>query len=50
MPDLQRYFNYHHSEADVFKNVNQRELEMGSASIASLLYLFDKYWEDSGTD
>ena len=43
-PDSQRYFNYHHSENDVFENVNQRELELGSASIASIIYLMDKYW------
>jgi hypothetical protein len=46
MPDSQRYFNYHHSEEDVFENVNKRELELGCASIASLIYLLDKYWEE----
>jgi len=44
VPDSQRYFDYHHSEADVFENVNKRELELGCASIASLVYLMDKYW------
>jgi carboxypeptidase Q len=44
-PDSQRYFNFHHSENDVFENVNKRELELGSASIASLVYLMDKYWD-----
>ncbi len=43
VPDSQRYFDMHHSANDVFENVNQRELEMGSASIASLIYLIDKY-------
>ncbi len=38
----QRYFNYHHTEADVFEAVNQRELELGCASMASMLYLIDK--------
>lgn len=43
-PDSQRYFDYHHSDADVFEAVNQRELELGSASIASMVYLIDKYF------
>ena len=45
VPDSQRYFDYHHSAADVFENVNKRELELGAASMASLIYLIDKYWE-----
>lgn len=45
VPDSQRYFDYHHSAADVFESVNQRELELGAASMASLIYLIDKYWE-----
>lgn len=43
-PDSQRYFNFHHSESDVFENVNKRELELGAASVASIVYLMDKYW------
>jgi hypothetical protein len=42
VPDSQRYFDYHHAETDVFEAVNKRELELGCASIASLLYLMDK--------
>ena len=42
-PDSQRYFDYHHAENDKFENVNRRELELGAASMASLVYLFDKY-------
>lgn len=42
-PDSQRYFDYHHANNDVFENVNKRELELGSAAIASLVYLFDQY-------
>lgn len=38
----QLYFNYHHSAADVFETVNKRELELGAASIASIVYLLDK--------
>lgn len=42
-PDSQRYFDYHHTEADVFEAVNKRELELGAASMASIIYLFDQY-------
>ena len=41
-PDSQRYFDYHHTPADTFDAVNKRELEMGAASIAALVYLLDK--------
>lgn len=42
-PDTQRYFDYHHSAADVLENVHPRELELGAASIATITYLIDKY-------
>lgn len=42
-PDSQRYFDVHHASNDVFENVNKRELELGAASMASLIYLIDKY-------
>lgn len=42
-PDLHRYFDYHHAETDVFSAVNQRELEMGAASMTALIFLIDKY-------
>lgn len=42
-PDSQRYFDYHHAESDTFDKVNKRELELGTASIAALVYLIDKY-------
>lgn len=41
MPDTQRYFWYHHSANDTFEQVNIRELQLGSAAIASLIYLID---------
>ncbi|HEX2968849.1 MAG TPA: M20/M25/M40 family metallo-hydrolase [Bacteroidales bacterium] len=41
LPDPQRYFSYHHSANDTFDQVNIRELQMGSAAIASLIYLID---------
>jgi carboxypeptidase Q len=42
-PDSQRYFDVHHAETDVFEAVNKRELELGAASIAALVYLIDQY-------
>ena len=42
LPDAQRYFQYHHTPADVFETVNQRELELGAAAMSSLLYLLDQ--------
>ncbi len=41
--DSQRAFDVHHSPADVFSTVHPRELELGTASIAGLIYLIDKY-------
>lgn len=41
----QRYFDYHHSEEDVFENVNKRELELGAAAMAAMIYLVDKYYQ-----
>ena len=43
IPDMQRYFDFHHSGFDTFEQVNIRELQMGSAAIASLIYLIDKF-------
>lgn len=43
VPDSQRYFDVHHSSADVFETINKRELELGAATMASLIYLVDKY-------
>ena len=42
VPDSQRYFDFHHAPSDVFENVNKRELELGCAAIASMLYLLDQ--------
>lgn len=41
MPDSQRYFDYHHTMIDTFDKVNKRELELGAASMAAMLYLLD---------
>ncbi|MCB0375451.1 MAG: M28 family peptidase, partial [Sinomicrobium sp.] len=42
-PDSQRYFDYHHTDADRFEAVNKRELELGAAAMTALVYLLDKY-------
>ncbi|UJH92577.1 M20/M25/M40 family metallo-hydrolase [Antarcticibacterium sp. 1MA-6-2] len=42
-PDSQRYFDHHHSDNDTFEAINKRELELGAATMASLIYLVDKY-------
>jgi hypothetical protein len=39
----QRYFNFHHSAIDIFENVNEQELHLGAAIMASMVYLVDKY-------
>ncbi|TDJ67722.1 MAG: M20/M25/M40 family metallo-hydrolase [Planctomycetota bacterium] len=38
-PDPQRYFDLHHSRADTLAMVNRRELHLGAAALAALLYL-----------
>ncbi len=42
-PDPQRYFDYHHAPNDTFDKVNQRELELGAGTVASLAYVFAEY-------
>ena len=42
-PDSQRYFDHHHAANDTFDAVNKRELELGAATMTSLVYLVDKY-------
>ncbi|MFZ9044916.1 MAG: M20/M25/M40 family metallo-hydrolase [Cyclobacteriaceae bacterium] len=42
LPDGQRYFRYHHTPEDIFEAVDRRELEMGAAAMASMLYLIDQ--------
>jgi len=41
-PDSQRYFDYHHAANDRFDAINKRELELGAATMASLMYLIDQ--------
>ncbi len=42
-PDSQRYFDYHHTAEDTFDKINKRELKLGCAAMASLVYLLDKH-------
>ena len=42
-PDSQRYFDHHHAATDTFDAVNKRELELGAATMTSLIFLVDKY-------
>ncbi len=41
-PDSQRYFDYHHAANDKFDAINKRELELGAATMAALMYLIDQ--------
>jgi len=41
--DSQRYFEYHHSGNDTFNKIVRRELQLGAAGMAALIYLVDKY-------
>ena len=41
-PDSQRYFDHHHAANDTFDAVNKRELELGAATMAAMIYLIDK--------
>jgi Zn-dependent M28 family amino/carboxypeptidase len=43
IPEMQRYFDVHHSGCDTFEQVHLREFQLGSAAMASFIYLIDKY-------
>jgi hypothetical protein len=43
VPDSQRYFDFHHAATDVFEAVHPRELHLGAAAMASLIYLLDAH-------
>ncbi len=43
VPDSQRYFDYHHTTIDTFDKVNKRELELGAASMAALVWLLSEH-------
>jgi len=42
--DSQRYFDYHHCANDTFDKVNVRELELGAAAMAALVWMVDENW------
>lgn len=44
-PLSQRYFDIHHSGFDTFDKVNFREMQMGTTTMAALMYLLDKNQE-----
>ena len=41
-PDSQRYFDIHHTRTDSIDKVNPRELHLGAAACASLVWLIDQ--------
>lgn len=43
VPDSQRYMDYHHTENDTFDKVNKRELELGAATMASVVWWVSEY-------
>lgn len=43
LTDSQRYFDVHHSANDTFDKVNRREMQLGSAAMAALIYLLDAW-------
>jgi hypothetical protein len=40
-PNSQRYFDYHHATTDTIDQVNPRELHLGAAALAALIWLVD---------
>ncbi len=40
--DSQRYFDFHHSNNDIFENVNKREHILGAAAMTALIYMIDQ--------
>jgi carboxypeptidase Q len=42
-PDSQRYFDYHHTKIDTFDAVNKRELELGGAAMAAMIWMISNY-------
>jgi hypothetical protein len=43
LPDPQRYFDIHHTNNDVFENVNHRELKLGAVTLAQFIWLADEH-------
>lgn len=42
-PDSQRYMDLHHSNNDIFENVDRRELEMGASALAMFAWWLSEY-------
>ncbi|MEW6468280.1 MAG: M20/M25/M40 family metallo-hydrolase [Bacteroidota bacterium] len=42
-PDGQRYFDLHHTIADTFDKVNERELKLGAGAMAMMIWLVSEY-------
>lgn len=42
VPHSQRYFDVHHTRIDTIDKVNPRELQLGAAAMAALVYLYDQ--------
>lgn len=42
VPDSQRYFDFHHATIDSLDKVNPRELHLGAAALAALIWLVDR--------
>jgi hypothetical protein len=42
--DSQRYFDYQHAATDTFDKVNVRELELGAAAMAAMVWMIDTKW------
>lgn len=42
IPESQRYFDYHHSASDTIDKVNERELQLGTLSMATLAWLLSE--------
>ena len=41
--DSQRYFDLHHAETDVFEAVSKREVDLGAANMAALIWLVSEH-------
>lgn len=53
LTDSQRYFDLHHAASDTFETVNRREMQLGAAAMAALIYLLDSLGTvngEQGTD
>lgn len=44
VPDMQRYFDIHHTSEDTLEKVNRRELNLGAVTLAQIIYMIDQNW------